>query len=92
MAVLATVSLGGAALAGLFGLGPRIGQFSDGNVNPIPGHNIASAPYSDVGAGVWILAAATMLCCALAAAVSTRGRGVHAHATAPRHRPERIRF
>jgi hypothetical protein len=91
VAVLATVSLRGAAVAGLFALGPRIGKFSDGNVNPIPGHNIASAPYSDVGAGVWILTAATMLGCALAAAGRTRGRAVHAYATAPRYRPERIR-
>jgi Amt family ammonium transporter len=37
-------SVGGwAALAGIIVLGPRIGKFKDGRVNPIPGHNMSSA-------------------------------------------------
>lgn len=37
-------SVGGwAALAGAIILGPRIGKFKDGKVNPIPGHNMTSA-------------------------------------------------
>jgi len=37
-------SVGGwAALAGILVLGPRIGKFKDGKVNPIPGHNMTSA-------------------------------------------------
>ena len=37
-------SVGGwAALAGIVVLGPRIGKFKDGRVNPIPGHNMSSA-------------------------------------------------
>jgi len=37
-------SVGGwAALAGILLLGPRIGKFKDGKVNPIPGHNMTSA-------------------------------------------------
>ena len=37
-------SVGGwAALAGVMVLGPRIGKFKDGKVNPIPGHNMTSA-------------------------------------------------
>ncbi|MDP1675887.1 MAG: ammonium transporter [Bacteroidota bacterium] len=37
-------SVGGwAALAGVLVLGPRIGKFKDGKVNPIPGHNMTSA-------------------------------------------------
>ena len=37
-------SVGGwAALAGIIVLGPRIGKFKDGRVNPIPGHNMTSA-------------------------------------------------
>lgn len=37
-------SVGGwAALAGVIVLGPRIGKFKDGKVNPIPGHNMTSA-------------------------------------------------
>jgi len=34
---------GWAALAGIIVLGPRIGKFKDGQVNPIPGHNMTSA-------------------------------------------------
>lgn len=37
-------SVGGwAALAGIIVLGPRIGKFKDGRVNPIPGHSMTSA-------------------------------------------------
>lgn len=37
-------SVGGwAALAGVIVLGPRIGKFVNGKVNPIPGHNMTSA-------------------------------------------------
>ncbi|MEY4489468.1 MAG: Ammonia channel precursor, partial [Verrucomicrobiota bacterium] len=37
-------SVGGwAALAGIMVLGPRIGKFKDGRVNPIPGHSMTSA-------------------------------------------------
>ncbi len=37
-------SVGGwAALAGVIVLGPRIGKFKDGKINPIPGHNMTSA-------------------------------------------------
>lgn len=37
-------SVGGwAALAGVIALGPRIGKFRDGKVNPIPGHSLTSA-------------------------------------------------
>lgn len=37
-------SVGGwAALAGILVLGPRLGKFKDGKVNPIPGHNMTSA-------------------------------------------------
>ncbi|NUN70549.1 MAG: ammonium transporter [Bacteroidetes bacterium] len=37
-------SVGGwAALAGVIVLGPRIGKFKDGKVQPIPGHNMTSA-------------------------------------------------
>lgn len=37
-------SVGGwAALAGVLVLGPRIGKFKDGKINPIPGHNMTSA-------------------------------------------------
>jgi Amt family ammonium transporter len=37
-------SVGGwAALAGVLMLGPRIGKFKDGRVNPIPGHNMTAA-------------------------------------------------
>lgn len=37
-------SVGGwAALAGVLVLGPRIGKFKNGKVNPIPGHNMTSA-------------------------------------------------
>ncbi len=37
-------SVGGwAALAGVLVLGPRIGKYKDGKVNPIPGHNMTSA-------------------------------------------------
>jgi Amt family ammonium transporter len=37
-------SVGGwAALAGVLLLGPRLGKFKDGKVNPIPGHNMTSA-------------------------------------------------
>ncbi len=37
-------SVGGwAALAGIIVLGPRLGKFKDGRVNPIPGHNMSSA-------------------------------------------------
>lgn len=34
---------GWAALAGVIVLGPRIGKFKDGKVNPIPGHSLTSA-------------------------------------------------
>ncbi len=44
-------SIGGwAGLAGAITLGPRIGKFRDGRINPIPGHNIPLA-----GLGVFIL-------------------------------------
>lgn len=37
-------SVGGwAALAGVLVLGPRMGKFKDGKINPIPGHNMTSA-------------------------------------------------
>lgn len=37
-------SVGGwAALAGVLLLGPRFGRYSNGNVNPIPGHNLSLA-------------------------------------------------
>lgn len=37
-------SVGGwAALAGVLVLGPRMGKYKDGRVNPIPGHNMTSA-------------------------------------------------
>jgi ammonium transporter, Amt family len=37
-------SVGGwAALAGILVLGPRLGKFKDGRVNPIPGHSMTSA-------------------------------------------------
>jgi ammonium transporter, Amt family len=37
-------SVGGwAALAGVLLLGPRIGKYKDGRINPIPGHNMSSA-------------------------------------------------
>jgi Amt family ammonium transporter len=37
-------SIGGwAALTGIFILGPRIGKYKDGKVNPIPGHSMTSA-------------------------------------------------
>lgn len=37
-------SVGGwAALAGVIVLGPRLGKFKDGKINPIPGHNMTSA-------------------------------------------------
>ncbi|MFA6470227.1 MAG: ammonium transporter [Bacteroidota bacterium] len=37
-------SVGGwAALAGVLVLGPRLGKFKDGKINPIPGHNMTSA-------------------------------------------------
>lgn len=37
-------SVGGwAALAGVIVLGPRIGKYSNGKINPIPGHNMTSA-------------------------------------------------
>lgn len=37
-------SVGGwAALAGVIVLGPRIGKYKDGRVNPIPGHSLTSA-------------------------------------------------
>ncbi len=44
-------SVGGwAALAGIIVLGPRLGKFKDGRVNPIPGHSMTSAAL-----GVFIL-------------------------------------
>jgi Amt family ammonium transporter len=37
-------SVGGwAALAGVLLLGPRLGKYKDGRINPIPGHNMTSA-------------------------------------------------
>jgi Amt family ammonium transporter len=37
-------SVGGwAALAGVLMLGPRLGKYKDGRINPIPGHNMSSA-------------------------------------------------
>jgi Amt family ammonium transporter len=37
-------SVGGwAALAGVLMLGPRFGKYSNGNINPIPGHNLSMA-------------------------------------------------
>ena len=37
-------SVGGwAALAGVLVLGPRFGKYNNGNINPIPGHNLSTA-------------------------------------------------